>query len=86
MSATSKLPLKLETFSSLHFYVRKIIILRKSIKKASRLGTESLELLPSLNTKLSGIHSTAVSCAAEDPCGIAAYTVALMRVLEQFNL
>lgn len=83
MSEESGLPIKLaETFVSNHYYEygRSSYLDGKkvsaAIKRCSRIGTDSQKALPSLNSRIGGIHATAIACAGELACPIAAYAVA----------
>lgn len=50
-----------------------------ALKKASRIGTEMQETVPSMNARLSSIFSTGVSVAAEDVSPIPAYVVSVLE-------
>ncbi|APG78838.1 RNA-dependent RNA polymerase [Wenling crustacean virus 12] len=83
MSEETGLPIKLaETFVSNHYYEygRSSYLDGKkvsaAIKRCSRIGTDSQEALPSLNSRVGGIHATAIACAGESVCPIPAYAVA----------
>lgn len=82
------LPLKLEeTYTSnryfeygkASYYDGKKISL--ALKKASRIGTEMQETIPSLNARLSSVFSTGVSVAAEDTHPMPAYLVSLTEAI-----
>ena len=51
------------------------------IKRATRIGTESQENIPSLNTKISGICSTGVASAADSLKPAASYLTTCLEVL-----
>ena len=51
------------------------------IKRATRIGTESQENIPSLNTKISGICSTGVASAADSLTPAASYITTCVEVL-----
>lgn len=51
----------------------------QAIKRASRIGTESQETIPSLNTKISGIYATAIATASECPTPASAYALAAIE-------
>ena len=51
------------------------------IKQATRIGTESQENIPSLNTKISGICSTGVASAADSLTPAASYMTTCIEVL-----
>lgn len=90
MSEESGLPIKLaETFVSNHYYEygRSSYFDGKkasaAIKRCSRIGTDSQEALPSLNSRVGGIHATAIPCAGESVCPIPAYCVAQYETSRQ---
>ena len=51
------------------------------LKRATRIGTESQENIPSLNTKISGICSTGVASAADSLTPAASYVTTCVEVL-----
>lgn len=51
----------------------------QGLKRASRIGTESQETIPSINTKLSGIYATGIATASECSTPAAAYAVSTME-------
>ncbi|AJG39154.1 RNA-dependent RNA polymerase [Wenzhou Crab Virus 1] len=85
-SSICKLPIKLEeTFVSSHYmeYGRTSYLRGKRIpqalKRASRIGTESQETIPSVNTKLSGVFATGIATASECGTPASAYAVTIIE-------
>ncbi|APG78639.1 RNA-dependent RNA polymerase [Beihai rhabdo-like virus 6] len=85
-SEISGLPIKLEeTFSSCNYleYGKCSYIhgkrVKQHLKKASRVGTESQETIPSTNVKLSGVMAAGIAVAAECSTPTAGYILAMME-------
>lgn len=85
-SELSYLPIKMEkTFVSGHYMdYGKVSYFKgkrisQAIKRSSRIGTESQETIPSLNTKVSGIYTTAIATAAECATPASAYALAAVK-------
>lgn len=85
-SHASGLPIKIEeTFSSLCYleYGKVSYIngkrVSQALKKASRVGSESQETIPSINTKLSGIYASAIAVSAECSTPTAGFILALIE-------